>query len=304
MNTMPEILIPANQYSGYKICEPDDFADHSTMWQEDINALYPWVKTGDGTFWRTSCGDTNHSVIITGPTSSILDLGWLFVKEGKMKTGDSALSVSQYAGRGQKGRSWISPPDNLYAVFRFDLPGKKWENLISLITGYLLARSLSEPGWNIQLKWPNDLILRNKKVGGILVEAKDSVFLAGIGINLFSSPADEELGDEPFISSTHLYEKNGGLSPLQLWIRLLQNIRKILEEEIFTVSPEHFVSLLEPYLAFLNKNVIVIVPGFESFQALFTGLDIHGGLRIITADGEKTLMSAEILPVSSQQERT
>ncbi len=298
MNIPMEVLIPAKEYPGYNVHTPEEIAQISPVWHDDIHYLKPWQILDEDLFWSSPHTKGNFTVFVTGPSSSILDLGWSFIQEGEMYPGDSALSVSQFAGRGQKGRSWISPPGNLYAVLRIVYPDRSWENLTSLLTGYLLAKSLQELGWDIRIKWPNDLLYQGKKTGGILVEAKDSVILSGIGINLFSSPSDEELGDEPVMPATHLYGNEPGPSPLKLWLKLLERGQEIIRQEIIPGSVQQFLSSLEPYLAYLNEEVLVITPGFDPFRAVFTGLDSNGGLRILTAGGEKTLMSAEILPVT------
>jgi len=292
----PKVLIPAFQIGTYKALSPTEIASTSSLWSQDIHRLKPWHKTGKGNFWESSQSKGSQQVFVTGPCSSILDIGWKLIQKGYMENGDAAICTSQQEGRGQKGRSWISPPGNLYAVWRLDLPAKQWQNLVSLLTGYLLARSLREMGWHIQIKWPNDLLFEGKKTGGILVESRDNVFLAGVGINLISSPFPEEIKNEGSMPANHLYRYKEGEPPLSMWRLLLNRTKDILYKDILSGTPEDFVNVLQPYLAFLNKDVIVKRAGDEAFQAFLTGIDNNGGLRILTAEGEKTLMSAEIYP--------
>ena len=109
----------------------------------------------------------------------------------------------QQLGRGRSGRQWSSPPGNLAATLLFD-PGCPPDKLhqLSLIAGvavcdalgvYLDARKAT-PG--IRLKWPNDVMIDDAKVCGILVESSvfgdRSVAVIGIGCNLGYSPQIED----------------------------------------------------------------------------------------------------------------
>ena len=102
------------------------------------------------------------------------------------------LAEYQQAGKGRRGRTWISPfARGLYLSlgWRFDMPPASL-NALSLASGVALARTLGELDMcGLSLKWPNDLILADKKVGGILLEARSETaascdVVIGIGINI------------------------------------------------------------------------------------------------------------------------
>jgi BirA family biotin operon repressor/biotin-[acetyl-CoA-carboxylase] ligase len=102
----------------------------------------------------------------------------------------------QTAGRGRLGRAWHSPPGaNLYLslFLRLPLPPSRLAGL-SLALGVATAETLREAGTaEIGLKWPNDLLARGRKLGGILVEiassrASGSEIVAGLGLNLRLPP--------------------------------------------------------------------------------------------------------------------
>jgi BirA family transcriptional regulator, biotin operon repressor / biotin---[acetyl-CoA-carboxylase] ligase len=101
----------------------------------------------------------------------------------------------QTAGRGQHGRSWISPPGGLYlSAVITDFPPPLRDKL-ALITGVAVARALQASHIaDIALRWPNDILLGGKKVAGILCEslARGSNWAAiiGIGINVNTHLAD------------------------------------------------------------------------------------------------------------------
>lgn len=117
------------------------------------------------------------------------------------------LTREQTAGRGQRGRVWNSRPNaSLCATFYFrhglDLP--KELGVVALLAGVAVATTLSAEAVangsqaDIGLKWPNDVLLDGKKVGGILVETTrtpegKTVALIGIGINLSAGAFPSEL---------------------------------------------------------------------------------------------------------------
>ena len=119
-----------------------------------------------------------------------------FAKEKKLlKNFLIVISEEQTAGRGRRGKQWYSPDSgNIYMTIKFkdknDIP-------LSLIIGLLVSESIDNVSGkkiNAGLKWPNDLLIDNKKICGILVESEtvnDEIeFIVGIGIN-YSLPKKE-----------------------------------------------------------------------------------------------------------------
>ncbi len=115
------------------------------------------------------------------------------------------MAEAQTKGKGRRGRSWVSPfGRNIYMsygfVFNSDI--SLLEGL-SVAIGIEVAESLTRVGLaRVGLKWPNDLILDQKKLGGILVETApmkaDSIAVViGLGMNLMLSFRDAELIDQP-----------------------------------------------------------------------------------------------------------
>ena len=106
------------------------------------------------------------------------------------------LADAQTAGRGRQGRRWSSPPGNLYlsVLLRPAPPSARW-SVLPLVAGLALAEALAAEGLEARLKWPNDVMVGGRKVGGILAEASsgadglESVVL-GIGVNVAVRPHD------------------------------------------------------------------------------------------------------------------
>ncbi len=95
----------------------------------------------------------------------------------------------QTAGRGQHGRPWISPPGGLYLSAIVDQIPPDARDKLALLAGVTIAETLRKIATaDIRLRWPNDLILHNKKLGGILCEALASgdlyAAIIGLGLNI------------------------------------------------------------------------------------------------------------------------
>lgn len=106
--------------------------------------------------------------------------------------GAAVLAAMQTGGRGRAGRTFASPPGGLYlsVLVRPSAPATQW-GALPLLAGSAAACALRERGFPIELKWPNDLMLGGRKLGGILVESRldaDPFAIVGFGLNLRSVP--------------------------------------------------------------------------------------------------------------------
>ena len=110
---------------------------------------------------------------------------------------EGALVVAdhQTAGRGRLGRTWEAPPGKaILCSLLLKPPPEHDVPQLSLVAGVAVADALEEAtGLAVQLKWPNDVMLRRRKVAGCLAEARDGVVVLGIGVNV--NQAREELPD-------------------------------------------------------------------------------------------------------------
>ena len=116
------------------------------------------------------------------------------VADGALKDMTWVITPNQTSGRGQRGNTWISAPNSNISASVY----KRWKSfsvaksyLISQYIGLSLVHWLSDIGMaNPQLKWPNDLFIGSKKVGGILIEngvggKNINYSIIGVGINVF-----------------------------------------------------------------------------------------------------------------------
>ncbi len=108
----------------------------------------------------------------------------------------------QTAGRGRRGRSWDSPEGNLYCslILRPECPVSEAMQLgfVAALAVYDAIGSVAEAGQQAQCKWPNDVLLFDRKVAGILLESEAAAkevlkwLVVGVGVNVASHPEDTE----------------------------------------------------------------------------------------------------------------
>lgn len=120
---------------------------------------------------------------------------WELIDQGA-GAGSVVIATEQTAGRGQWGRQWVSPVGGLYvSVAITPQIAANASYQLTLASAWGIASQLREAGVNVGIKWPNDLVLQGRKLGGILTETKInrgkiSQAVVGVGIN-WANPVPE-----------------------------------------------------------------------------------------------------------------
>ena len=126
-------------------------------------------------YWRVSVVD------VTGSTQDDLVHR---AENNQAKDGDVLVANYQSAGRGRLDRSFDAPPSAGLLFSLYLQPSRTNWNWLSLLAGQSVAKSLSEGGLKVRLKWPNDIVIHEKKVGGIIATRAGGGVVIGIGINV------------------------------------------------------------------------------------------------------------------------
>jgi BirA family biotin operon repressor/biotin-[acetyl-CoA-carboxylase] ligase len=292
--------------------DPGAIAAISPLWRKDIEKFGPWrqvddhplLTKGPGRAWLSGDPGAEPRIIICRECGSAMDATWRFIQDGLFPPWDSVLAVSQTAGRGRHGRTWISPPGNLHAAWRWPLPGDEnipesgWRNMISLLAGYVSAKALTDlSGLDIRLKWPNDLLIKDRKAGGILTELRSNDIVVGIGINVNTCPPDADLRHDFAAPATHLAAEGFDAGPLSLWTAFTQMAKMLFEELTTALSPPEFISVIRPMLAWVGRPVRII-SGSDNIAGVITGISPDGGLCLNCKDGDIVIYSGSILPMA------
>jgi BirA family transcriptional regulator, biotin operon repressor / biotin---[acetyl-CoA-carboxylase] ligase len=213
------------------------------------------------------------------------------------KEGDVIVAKHQTKGRGRRGRVWESLPGNLHLTYLtyLDIPLSEAPQL-SLVACVALGEELLNwipPTHNLTYKWPNDLLLNGKKVGGLLLEAiphpekKEVCYLIGCGLNLKSYPQKVRYPATSFEAEGTYFA--------------LDSIQKTL-----VTSLEHYLSLWRKkgfdYIhalwmkraAYLDTFISVEI-GDKVQDGIFKGIDEEGAMLLKTSDGTLKISVGEVL---------
>lgn len=232
---------------------------------------------------------SGEEVYVFNTCSSTMDVAWKLLEQGQLKERDSVLALTQEKGRGQWQRNWISPKGNLYVSMVLG-EIRRWENLSSLFLGFLVRLSLQKMSVDIKLKWPNDLVFKEKKVGGILLEEKRQKLIAGIGINLKYTPF---LGEQRCFPAGDLREVVGEVNVLSFWLALKRNLLFYLKQLGF-LSAEELVQRLNECLAFKGRKVI-LEDGESKIEGTILGINHLGELLLLSKGKIRSFYSGSII---------
>ena len=196
------------------------------------------------------------------------------------------IAEKQKAGRGRHGKKWSSPDSgNIYMTIctqkdLSDMP-------LSLISGLICKKAIEKISQKleIKLKWPNDILYKKKKVGGILVEKEilgDQVrSIIGIGINLNIKKEESWWGD---LSEYKLESKRSSLINI-----LISQLIKLEDN-----YDEGWINEWEKGCVHLNKEVEICEGKKFIEKTFFRGIDIKGNAILESKDGIKKIGSGQI----------
>lgn len=209
--------------------------------------------------------------------------------------GASCIAQAQAAGRGRQGRSWSSPRgEGLYASLLLR-PTRSLAGLgsFSLVVALALAAVLRRLGLvELGLKWPNDLWWGERKLAGILLEARGGrspILVVGVGLNL-RSPRDDRPTE---LEGRAVSLEEAGITPpaaLELWAELLGE----LESRWEVYGAEGFAAFQQEWrsLDLLLEREIVVAEGEQRYPSVAEGVDPEGRLVIRRRDGTRQHLGA------------
>jgi BirA family biotin operon repressor/biotin-[acetyl-CoA-carboxylase] ligase len=308
--TCSVFLLDFDRQNLFQATTPEALALASRTWRADIHHFEPWNRTclsrirdvAEPYAWQPERNSEGPTVFICGNCSSTMDAAWHFIENGQMQIWDSVIAVEQTAGRGQQKREWISPAGNIHASWLWPLPNfsdkheTDWGGLLSLMAGFVIAQIFKELKVAVKIKWPNDLLINDRKFGGILVERRESHVVVGTGINVNSSPKDSQLREEFAVCATNLSEQGYGLTPLILWTTLVEKGKSMFETLIQSITPDEFIRIIDTQIAWVGKKVLIRQLNADSFAAVILGLANDGGLRIKKGNRKEVIYSGSIIP--------
>ncbi|HLF97500.1 MAG TPA: bifunctional biotin--[acetyl-CoA-carboxylase] ligase/biotin operon repressor BirA [Methylococcaceae bacterium] len=209
------------------------------------------------------------------------------------------LAERQSAGRGRSGRNWVSPfAANLYlsVLWRFE-EGHGAAAGISLAVGVAVARAVRRCGLEgVGLKWPNDLLWQERKLGGILVEATGESHgpcsvVIGVGLNVHMSAAAGSGIDQPWVDCREVAGRR--VSRNQLAAALLDELLPLLRDYPATGLARHLPAWRE-HSCMLGRPVVLRL-GDARIHGVAEEVGADGLLYLRLENGERrTFASGEV----------
>ena len=224
---------------------------------------------------------------------------------GEEETPDGTLiwAKEQSEGRGRRGRTWVSPPGNLYCslVLRPDVALQRAAefSFIGALAMFDTLGTIGEAGHQVQLKWPNDILLNEHKVAGLLLETESTGsgvadwIILGLGLNVAVFPGDTEF------PATSLRAEGWGateIDGLESFCRHFLKWTNIWLAEGFAPIRKNWL-----WRCHGKGEEIEVRLENETLTGVFEDLDERGALMLKTSDGMRKITVGDVFFSSPEE---
>ncbi|MCD4748189.1 MAG: biotin--[acetyl-CoA-carboxylase] ligase [Thermoanaerobaculales bacterium] len=205
------------------------------------------------------------------------------------------VALRQDQGQGRNGRSWISPEGGLYFNWVHGDVDPSVTQLLPLLAASSAHQAITNIGVeNLSIKWPNDLLVEGKKIGGLLVHARhgDQIMATvGLGVNLGPTPVLDEKDPTEAISLTDLL----GPGDLTEWaVSLIGGFLDVFDRAL--VDPQAAVDHWRKHLVHRSGDQMSVrLSSGEKVSGIFAGVSPEGYVRITTDQGESILTGGDVV---------
>lgn len=252
-----------------------------------LTDVHPLTRESIEAFLRTDrFGRTLHVLKETASTNSA---AMALALQGATD-GTVVVAESQTAGKGRLGRRWYSPPgENLYcSVIMRNAPADDlsgWLSAVPLLSAVAVAKAVQAvSGLKPSLKWPNDILVGDCKLGGLLCESSLSgqsktFVVVGIGLNVNSRR--ESFPEDIREIATSIVTETGRLCDRASLLATLLSELELYSDALLTRPPETFLSGYARLCSTLGRRVRVNMAGGEAVEGLADSIAPDGSLRIL-----------------------
>ena len=236
-------------------------------------------------------GHSKYHLHVLEKTSSTSD----YLLELDRKSGGQVsvcLSEKQDAGRGRRNRGWTSTPYRnitMSVAWQFDTGMADLAGL-GVAAGINIVQGLHDLGFNtdIGLKWPNDIVWQDRKLGGLLIDVRGEhdgpcTAVLGLGLNLSLSDSDAESIHQPFTTLECIH--NDPIDRNELAVSLIDRLFRLFED----YPTRGFSRWRGQWLNYdrLAQRPIAIIRGSERLYGTALGINEQGALTVQLDTGEK-----------------
>jgi len=197
---------------------------------------------------------------------------------------------AQTAGRGRLSRRWSSPPGNLYLsiVLRPDVPPARCVEIgfVAALAAADAVDALLPREVHATLKWPNDVLVRDGKIAGILLEQVNDALILGIGLNVLQAPGGVSHQVSTIVGCGGLATVDGTRAGL---LAALAEWYGIWQQDGFAAIRAAWLARAHPVGSALSVRVV------ERFVAgTFAGIDVDGALLLDTTEGRARIVAGDV----------
>jgi BirA family biotin operon repressor/biotin-[acetyl-CoA-carboxylase] ligase len=244
----------------------------------------PILPAGFNLIFYDSIGSTNEVLKQKAITDNAADCLVIWARE-------------QTSGRGRMKRTWVSKPGNMHCsvLFRpdYSLTEASQISFLTVVAAREALASLLDNAVSFSYKWPNDLLLNKKKVGGILIESSaarqdnDAWIIIGCGLNLQYFPS------ATLFPATSIVEELGEVLDVRL---VVEAFLKCLAKWYIRWRDQGFKPIRDAWLvsAHVVGEKLSITYGSEKITGSFKDLDDHGMLVLETRNGMRRISAGDI----------
>ena len=229
-------------------------------------------------------------------TESTNDNAWELIEEGAVE-GTVVITDKQTAGKGRAGRDWVTTPGKSLTASLILNPSvnSRLSGWFPLLTGVAVVDALFELGLESKLKWPNDIMVSNRKLGGILCESRIQGkilewVVIGIGLNI--NDLENELPKE-LQATSFFMEKSSSTQRELVLANILNHLEPIYNSLKESEDSTHLTAMWTDHSNHLHKKVKFEAEN-ESLSGEFMGINADGAAIIITNGIEKIYASGDI----------
>ncbi len=223
----------------------------------------------------------------------------LLLAQSGAPSGTLVLADHQTAGRGRSGSRWVDfPGQGLTFSFIVRDLSSRHVSLLSLVIGVSIVTALQSVQADIRLKWPNDLRISGRKVGGVLCEsrwegAQCQFTVVGIGLNVNENITDFPESLRPVVTSLALITEK--TQPRE---SLLASLLNQIEADLDMLREGKTESLITRWMEACDhlQSLVEIEATPSSIKGKFLGVNSRGQARILTDRGE-TVVSTGTLTI-------
>lgn len=246
----------------------------------------PFTRIAQGGLWSADC-----LLFDELPSTN----QWLLDHAATCRHGDVVLARHQSAGRGRFDRTWSSPGTENLTLSVLINPNQLDRNephVLTRLAALSVTNLLECHGVPCRIKWPNDVLARDKKIAGILAEqdTDTSCIVLGIGVNLNLDPLTLSASDLAAPATSLSSESGCSIPPETLCPLLLTHLASVTDA--YQQAGEPWLSATwKTRDALLNRSVVVATAS-GSIEGLYAGTDAQGRLCLVTTNGKTHSFSA------------